>query len=70
MVADRALKHRIAGLKSIKDGSLGDLARDIEVYLTLYVRQYSQMLWEADADHCEVWFPAAGKVSRLLISLL
>jgi hypothetical protein len=54
VVADRAAQHRVTSLQRVEDGLLGDLRRDVELYLARDARQRPEMGRERDANHRRV----------------
>jgi hypothetical protein len=64
VVANRAAEHRIADFERIEDGALRDWIFNLELHLTVDLRQRSQMKGEEDSNHgnvCTSTETTAGK---------
>src|ERR1035441_2190586 len=55
VLADCPLQHRISQLQRVQHRSLRDRALDLEVHLTVDVRQRSEMPRQPHPNHSSVW---------------
>src|SRR6266404_533824 len=64
VVAERSAQRRIADLERVEDRALCDLTLDLELHLTAYLRQRSQVRREYNSDHESVWTSTESTAGR------